>query len=157
MQITYDHFPPYTEKCIFTHDARICRIVCNTNFVEFYFSNGFYYVKDNHTYYTQDSRIILHDYDLSDFFCHLVHRRATEGGVVENAVPMTLCEINDILVHQSMEIELSLELFDADCLYWRGYLLPCRKTGLSDMIVIEFHKASPITYLWDDELTMRYP
>ena len=157
MQITYEMFPPHTEKTLFTHDARIRRIICNDNSVTFHFSNGFYYVKENHTYSTRDSRIILHDCDLSDFFCRLVHQRATEGGTVENAVPITLAEINDILVHQSMEIELSLELLDIDCLYWRGYLIPCRKTGLCDMITIEFHKSSPITYLWDDELTTRYP
>ena len=46
-------------------------------------------------------------------------------------------------------VEIFLELYDYNYLYWRGVLLPHKEQGLSDNVVVEASGCFPMTYWWE--------
>ena len=58
-------------------------------------------------------------------------------------------ELAGMLETKKYALEIFLELYDFNYLYWRGTLLPYKQQGLSDHVVIETSGCFPTTYFWE--------
>lgn len=138
----------HSTKQISICDSQIDAIICSDNNVRFVFSKGFFVCSgDTHTM-CSCGFVELSNCDADEFDCHIVHREPTPVGARLVGTPISLIELASILEHEERRIEVFLELYDFNYLYWRGTLLPHSAQGLSDNVVIEISGCFPMSFGW---------
>jgi len=148
MKTVYENFQSHTNRRISICDAQINTIVCTENVVQFHFFEGFWLIDNNQVSPTKAGYIELVDCNADEFNCHLIRRKATPKGAKLYGLPLSLNELNNLLTQKNRKIEINMELYDFNSLHWRGTLLPYKKRGLSDYVIIETTGCFPITYSW---------
>ena len=148
MKYVYEKFPCAPKKfCIC--DAQIDAINCLNSTIRFSFSSGFSVISRDRVVASSRGYIELLDCDADEFNCHIIHRESTPSGARLYGEPVSLIELASILDSEDKKIEIFLELYDFNYLYWRGVLLPHKAKGLSDNVVIETSGCFPMTYFWE--------
>ena len=145
----FENIPADAEKSFSICDAQIDRITYGSNTVRFFFANGFQRVENNELIRTKNAYIELGNCAVDNFSCVVFKRTATEKGAELYGQPLSLEEIGIMLSDDERKIEIYLELYDFNCIYWRGVLLPYNPVGLSDRIDIEISGQVSITYYWE--------
>lgn len=148
MNYTYNKFP-HTPKRFCICDAKIDLIACQEKTVRFVFSKGFHLVSCDNIQLASTGSIEISNCAANDFSCHVVHRETTPFGAKLFSEPIPLHELARIVNESGRQIEIFLELYDFNCLHWRGVLLPYNMQGLSDHVVIEICGCFPMTYFWE--------
>ena len=138
-----------TPKKVDLCDAKIDSIVCSEGTVRFTFSQGFSVITNNEEEAVSSGYVELSDCDAENFTCYIIHRESTRFGARLSGEPLPLTELAKIVNQQGREIEVFLELYDFNYLYWRGTLLPNKEDGLSDHVVIEAGGNFTLTYYWE--------
>ena len=91
----------------------------------------------------------ISDCESDEFDCYIIHREPSPAGARLNGNPISLVELASMLEPEENMVEIFLELYDFNYLYWRGVLLPHKEQGLSDNVVIEASGCFPMTYWWE--------
>ena len=141
---------PYLKKSVSLCDVHIDEIICMENAVRFVFNSGFFLVEDNKSIQTKTGYVEFGECNTDEFICHIVKRIPTQSGAQLFGTPVSIFELSRLLSEGHKKIELFLELYDSEFMYWRGTLLPHKQCGLSDNVVIESSGCYPITYCWED-------
>jgi len=149
MKLTYNKFPENFHKCVSICDSQIDRIVCTKNTVKFVFSNGFFKMEDGQLIPTKTGHLELSNCNADEFSCYIIKRKATKCGTKLSGSYISLDKLGNLLLKRAKKIEIFLELYDFNSLYWRGVLLPYKKYGLSDYVVIETNGYFQATYFWE--------
>lgn len=148
MKYTYEEFPHAPKKfCIC--DCHIDAIDCMPDKVRFVFSKGFSVISGDELEESSSGYIELSDCDAGEFSCYIIQRESTPRGARLYGEPVSLNELADMLKFEKRKIEIFLELYDFNYFHWRGVLLPYKKDGLSDEVVIETWGCFPMTYYWE--------
>lgn len=150
MMYSYEKFPCSPKK-ISICDAQIDKINCSHNTIRFLFPKGFSVISCDRVDVCSRGYIELLDCDADEFNCHIIHRESTPSGARLFGEPVSLIELASILDSEDRKIEIFLELYDFNYLYWRGVLLPYKTQGLSDNVVIETSGCFPMTYYWEQK------
>lgn len=150
MKYLYEKFP-HSPKKISICDAQIDTIICSDNSIRFVFPRGFSVISGDKVKISSCGYIELSDCDADEFICYIFRRESTPAGARLNGEPISLIELANILEFEERKIEIFLELYDCNYLYWRGVLLPYKEQGLSDNVVIETSGCFPMTYLWEED------
>lgn len=148
MQYTCPEFP-YVSKKISICDARIDDIQCSDNVVRFVFSEGFYVVSGGTIGKSVRGCVELSDCGAEEFTCYIIRRESTPRGAKLYGEEISLSDLANMLAVEKRKIEVFLELYDYEYLYWRGVLLPYNNEGLSDHIILETSGRFPVTYYWE--------
>lgn len=143
-------FSAGSSRFVSLHDKRITQIVCAENSVEFHFENGFSLVDGNNTTSTKSGYVRLCGCSSDDFCCSIIKRKASRKGAKLHGKPISLKELGDLLSENKKSIEIFLELYNNNCLYWRGDLYPYKKRGLNDWVIIEIMDFFSMTYDWEE-------
>lgn len=141
--------PVKTDRWISIHDKKITQIVCDEDSVEFQFKDGFNLIEGNSIHSTKTGCIKLSGCDFNDFSCCIIRRKSSRKGAKLYGRPISLEELGELLSKKGKSVEVFLELYDSNFLYWRGALCPYNKRGLSDWVVIETMDFFPMTYEWE--------
>ena len=145
--------PAFCELSISLHDRQITRISCNSQSTVFHFNKGFTLIHNNDALTTNAGYIELHGYDCNEFSCHIIKRYPTRKGARLQGLPITLKELDQLLVKKKQYIELYLELYDDNHFYWRGELLPHKRPfsrrQLAPIVVIETMGFPKMIYSWE--------
>lgn len=149
MDKTYETNFPHVDKKISICDSQISRITINDKSVQFYFEDGFCLIKDNQVVRTKVGTVTLHECDPEEFSCTIFKLQATENGAKSLGHPVSLNKLSDYLLQESKRIEVILELYDFNHLYWRGTFIPYKEDGLSDRVLIEICGDYLVTYTWE--------
>ena len=147
MERTYKKFPLFPKE-VSICDSRINSIICSDNAIRFVFPKGFTIISDGKSEKSSTGSIELLECDADEFICHIFKREASPFGARLYGEPVSLRELSELLNDEGNEIEVFLELYDFNYLYWRGVLLPYKEHGLSDNVVIEFNGQIQANYLW---------
>ena len=137
MKYAYHRFPSFMERNVSICDSQIYRIESAGNCVRFWFFNGGFISADGQTIARKDGYVELPNCDSDDFTCVLFKRKISDQGGLLAGMPISLAELNKLLQEQRLKLEIYLELYDFNYLYWRGALLPNATEGLSDRVDIE--------------------
>ncbi len=148
MKYVYEKFP-HSPKKVSICDAQIDAIICSDSSVRFVFSKGFSVIADGKTEICSYGYIELSDCEADEFDCYIIHRESSPAGARLNGEPISLVELASMLEPEESLVEIFLELYDFNYLYWRGVLLPHKEQGLSDNVVIEASGCFPMTYWWE--------
>lgn len=148
MKYTYDNFP-YSPKRFSICDAQIDEIICTDNTIRFVFTKGFSVIVNDNAELTSTGYVELSDCSADEINCHVIRREPTPVGARLYGEPISLTELSNILNLEGRKIEIYLELYDFNYLYWRGVLLPYKTDSLSDNIVIETSGCFPLSYFWE--------
>lgn len=142
----------HPQKWVSLHDMKITRIIIEKNSVVFFFDEGFDYIKEGVLIHTKKAAVKFDHCNSFDFSCNLVRRRISPKGSLLHGQSLSLEKLNRILLKKRKHVELFLELYDINHVYWRGELLPGPKSGfkrLAPVVTIELVNIPHITYLWD--------
>lgn len=145
MILTFDNIPMDTKRCFSICDMRIDEILYSDNSVRFCFYNGLQRFENDELIRTKTAFIEFGGCNADDFTCHVFKQSATKKGAELYGVPFSLEEIGNMLATNERKIEVYLELYDFNFVYWRGVLLPCNSNGLSDRIDIEISGQVSVT------------
>lgn len=145
---SYNKFP-YLEKRFSICDAQITAIACEKSVVRFIFDKGFFVTEDGKSNLASTGYIEFCNCDSEEFSCHIMQRKATQYGATLYGQPISLNELANLLEKENHKVEVFLELYDYNYLYWRGVLLPYKDDNLSDNIVIEIAGSFPVSYFWE--------
>lgn len=140
------------DRWISIHDMHLSKISCLENSVVFCFEDGFNLIENTQLFRKSKGYIELFGCNYSDFSCSIFERRITKKGTKLYGRPISLEELNRILVSEKKCVEIFLELYDFNHLYWRGELLPHKtisKKNLAPLITIEAMEFFPMMYLWE--------
>lgn len=148
MKYVYEKFP-HSPKKVSICDAQIDAIICSDSSVRFVFSKGFSVISDGKSEICSYGYIELSDCEADEFDCYIIHREPSPAGARLNGEPISLVELASMLEPEESMVEIFLELYDFNYLYWRGVLLPHKEQGLSDNVVIEASGCFPMTYWWE--------
>ena len=148
MKLIYKNFPSIKKK-VSICDAQINEIICFENSVRFVLSDGFSVISCDEEERCSRGYVELGNCDPDEFSCYVVRREATSSGARLYGEPLSLIELSNILKFEKRKIEVYLELYDFNYLYWRGVLLPYKEEGLSDNVVVETNGVFPMTYFWE--------
>lgn len=140
---------PHSPKIVSICDAQIDAIICSDNSIRFVFPRGFSVISGDKVEVSSYGYIELSDCDADEFNCHIVQRKFTPSGARLNGEPISLIGLANILKQKERKIEILLELYDFNYLYWRGVLLPHKEQGLSDNVVIEASGCFPMAFYWE--------
>lgn len=142
--------PIHGKKWISIHDMRICQIVCRENSVVFCFSEGFDLIEEGKVLRTGSASIELIGCNPQDVSCKIIKRKSSKKGEKICGKPLSLDKINRMLARKKQYIEIILELYDINCMYWRGELLPyTRKGRFMPYVTIETMDFYSMVYTWD--------
>ena len=147
MKYTSKKFP-HSPKGLSICDAHIDAISCSENMVRFIFFEGFSVITGDTVKKTSKGYIELLNCNADEFSCHIIQRKSTPAGAELRGKPISLTELAELL-DSGKKIEVFLELYDFNYLYWRGVLLPHKRKGLSDNIVIQIGGCFSVTYFWE--------
>lgn len=145
MKQRYENYPQGKDKNYSICDARIDEIIITDGTVRFVFSHGFYVIQNESVIKAEYGYIELADCEPEDFFCKRIKRMKTRMGPVEIALPVSLEALSKMLKKGDKSIEVTLELYDFNYLYWRGALVPHKKGSLSFHFEIETGEMYPMT------------
>ena len=137
MQFLYKHFPADSERSVSICDALIYKVSCEDEKVSFFFRNGFCIDEEKHWINADQGCLEFLCCNADEFSCHVIKRTPSKEGDLLQGKPISLCELGNLLDNENRQIEIFLELYDVNNMYWRGVLLPYNPTGLSDRIDIE--------------------
>ena len=139
-------------RWISLHDMQLTKVIFQKNSVVFFFENGFNIIEDDNVYRKTRGNINLLNCDSSDFTCSIIERRKTKQGVKLKGRPITLEGLNKMLVGEKKHVELFLELYDFNHLYWRGEMHPYKQIlnrRLAPLVIIEAMDFFPMVYSWE--------
>ncbi len=144
------HSPINGEKWISIHDMHLSSILWQKNSVSFIFENGFIMIENDQIKKKEKGVIELCGCSPSDCSCRIIKRKRTRLGTKTYGRTVSLENLNKILIKKKQYIEIVLELYDANYMYWRGEMLPNRKTinGLAPYVTIEIMGFFPMKYSW---------
>lgn len=145
MKQRYENYPQGKEKKYSICDARIDEILITDCAVRFVFSQGFYVIQNEEITKVGYGYLELTDCEPEDFFCKNIKRMKTRRGPVEIALPISLEALSKMLGKGDKSIEITLELYDFNYLYWRGTLFPHKKGCVSNHFEIETGETYPMT------------
>lgn len=148
MKYVYEKFP-HSPKKVSICDAQINAIICSDSSVRFVFSKGFSVISDGKSEICSYGYIELSGCEADGFDCYIIHREPSPTGARINGEPVSLVELASMLEPEESMVEIFLELYDFNYLYWRGVLLPHKEQGLSDNVVVEASGCFPMTYWWE--------
>ena len=148
MEYVYKNLP-YIPKKVSICDAQIDTIICSDNSVRFVFTKGFSVIFDGKSEKCSYGYIELSDCEADEFECYIIHRDPSPVGAQINGEPISLAELSNMLEQEDSKVEIFLELYDFNFLYWRGVLLPHKAQGLSDHVIIEASGRFAMTYWWE--------
>lgn len=148
MKRLYEKLPRSLKK-ISICDAQIDSIICSDNSIRFIFSRGFSVISGDKVDISSCGHLELSDCDPNEFICHIFRRESVPAGARLMGEPISLFDLANILEFAERKIQIFLELYDFNYLYWRGVLLPHKEQGLSDNVVIEASGNFPMTYFWE--------
>lgn len=136
-------------KWVSIHDKKITEIICGEHFVQFVFKNGFDLIDKENVSTVCNGRITMKNCTANDFKCKIITTRTSKSGlkIFGHAIPME--KINDMLSNKKCEIEIYLELYDFNFMYWRGTIRSNDKKKRNKIITIETNDFFPIIYSWD--------
>lgn len=149
MQHIYNNFPSHSEKRFSICDTIIDKITCINDTVRFSFSNGFYLLENGQVTISKAGIVELQHCDSQEFSCQIFKREVSPHGAVLFGQPISLDDLGTLLEREAKKIEIHLELYDFNYMYWRGTLLPYKEEGLSDWVVIETCGCFPMIFLWE--------
>lgn len=141
--------PSYFSKKISICDCQVDAIECFDTTIRFVFSKGFSVISHDKVVKSASGYIELSGCDSDEFNCYIVHRTPSPSGAQLYGEPISLIELANILSSEDRKVEIFLELYDFNYLYWRGVLLPHKEQGLSDNVVIETSGSFRMTYFWE--------
>ena len=130
-------------------DAQIDRISFSNEAIRFHFPNGFRVEDGDAVVATKASYVEFYNCTAEDFFCTIVKRWPTKDGALQYGKPLSLVELGNMLGQKKKGLEVFLELYDWNYLFWRGSLCPRKKRGLSDWVVLELSDCFPIRFCWE--------
>ena len=143
--------PLINGRWISIHDMHLSRITFDKNSTVFYFDEGFDYIENDQVIRTKRGYIELLECQPSDFFCYYIERKPTKTGLKIKGKSISVEKISKMIAEDRV-IEVFLELYDFNHFYWRGELLPYKKTffrRLSPVIVIESMDFYTMRYFWE--------
>lgn len=145
--------PSFSEPYIGIEDKTITKIVCNENSVEFHFGDGFDLIENGEVTTTRQGYIELEGCDADDFDCNIIKRRPSRKGAKLRGEPISLEELSEMLKHGD-SVEIFLELYGSNYLYWRGELSPHNMMNryirrLAPWVTIETMDFSTMTFTWE--------
>ncbi|MBQ6239683.1 MAG: hypothetical protein IJK56_04885 [Firmicutes bacterium] len=142
--------PIHGEKWISIHDMHISQIVCRENSVVFCFNEGFDLIEEGKLLRTGSASIELIGCNPQDISCKIIKRKPSNKGEKICGKPISLEKINKMLTKKKQCIEIFLELYNTNCMYWRGELLPyTRKDRFMPYVTIETMDFYPMVYRWE--------
>lgn len=130
-------------------DACIGSIQHLENAIRFIFPEGFFIVSDDEVIKSSFGYIELSDCTANDVFCYFFRRSPSPQGAILQGDPLSTVELAELLERKDHILEIFMELYDFNCLHWRGVLLPCTTEGLSDHVTIEAYGEFLVTYFWE--------
>ena len=149
MKQTYQSFPTYRERCFSICDFQISQIRLGSDCVSFSFPDGFLYIDHGQIRKVNSGRIEISDCSADEFNCYFFDREISANGAILTGNPISLSEIEQLLLRTGAKLEVYLELYDFDYLYWRCTLVPNHSNGLSSRIDIEMSGQCSLTYYWE--------
>ena len=141
------------DKWISIHDMHLSQIKCKSSSVIFCFKDGFNLIENGRLLKTGSGCIELIGCNSSDFSCNVIKRIVSKQGTRLYGRPISLEKLNKMLVSKKNHVEVFLELYDYNHLYWRGEISPFKrlfKRQLAPIITIEAMNFFPMIYLWKD-------
>ena len=149
MQHIYQSFPTYSERRFSICDSQIAQIGVESDCVRFYFPDGFFYIDHNQIKRIDSGYVEIGSCNAEEFSCYVFDREISANGAVLLGKPISLTELKQTLLRTGAKLEVYLELYDFDYLYWRCTLVPNHSDGLSSRIDIEVSGQFPLAYHWE--------
>jgi len=144
MELNFDWFPDFNNKKISICDSKIDKIIYSSDAVQFCFNDGLYLIKNDNISKSGKAYIELQGCDSDEFSCYIIKQKTSKNGAVLKGKPIPLKEIKKLLDKKKFQIEICLELYDFNYMYWRGEVFPYKKRGLSDLVIIEMSGNFPV-------------
>ena len=134
------------------HDAVVDEIKINEGRMELFFKNGFYLLDvspDGETL-SNSAKLVIDTFgDIENISCKVFKRFKSPFGIRMSGRETDIHSISSKLENNEMKLSIVDELRGYDHIYLRGTVLPYKKHGLSDMIIIEVRARSEAEYLWN--------
>ena len=150
MELFYEKYPAYTQQKVSICDAPIDDIFCGEDIVRFNFPNGFYLIKDDEVVLSGSGCIEFKECSDDCFSCYIIKRKRSKKGARCRVVPISLTELSKKLHRGNKSIELFSELYGFSSMHWRGTIVPYKKRGLSDLVVIETIDQISMCYKYEE-------
>lgn len=144
--------PTKGNQWVSIHDMHISQILCRDNSVVFCFNEGFNLIEDGRLLRKSCGSIELVGCNPAELSCNIIKRIPSKKGEKLCGKPISPEELNKLLANKRKYIEVILELYDINCLYWRGEILPynrIQKKRLMPYVTIEVMDFFPMIYSWE--------
>lgn len=140
------------EKQISLHDSIVDTIRITEDRIELIFENGFYIlnVLPDGAVSSKGAKLVIYNFeDIENVSCKLFKRFKSPFGAKIIGKEIDINSISSKLKNKKLKVSIVDELRGHNHIYLRGTILPYKKYGLSDMIIIEIRGPLEVEYLWN--------